>query len=403
MTAVLTMMVRDEADIIAATIEHHLAQGIDHILVTDNDSVDGTREILAEYAAVAPLTVFDDPEHRKQQGAVVTRMARLAHDSLGADWVINGDADEFVVPLDPARTLRDVLDEMPRSLGAFPVPVTNLVGRMARRGSGLRRLVHRDHRTDAQLTAAGLIAHPTQNTIHVGCSDVEVAQGNHFTSIEQVGEVPAELGIEVLHLPWRSIAQLLRKTENMGRGYDASPGLHPSPKHHGMRDWRRMQGGALEHFLALRSPTGSELEGAGFTLDTRLLEMVEALRGDSVLSGRLEESLDDRHDETMPDAKVEELRRVAIAIRDAEEPLYEALTGMRMHGDALEQQRAERAAAHDAALAELASLRVEAERLRIQLKAARAESEARAARLEKVDAHPAVRLARLARRRLGRG
>lgn len=402
MTAVLTMMVRDEADIIAATIEHHLAQGIDHILVTDNASIDGTREILAEYAAAAPVTVFDEAEHRKQQGAVVTRMARLAHDRFGADWVVNGDADEFVVPLDPARTLRDVLEAMPQSLGAFPVPVTNLVGRMARQGSGLRRLVHRDHRTEAQLATAGLIAHPTQNTIHVGSSDVEVAQGNHRTSIEPVGEVPAELAIEVLHLPWRSIAQLRRKTENMGRGYEANPELHPSPKHHGMRDWRRMQGGVLDNFLALRSPTQRELDSGEFPRDTRLLEMLEAMRGDCVLPGRLDEALVDSDDDALPDSLVEEMRTVALAIRDAEEPLYDALTGMRMHGDALEQQRLERAAEHDGALVSLESARADAEQLREQLEAVLGERQALADRLQEIEAHPAMRFARFARRGLSR-
>ena len=106
MTTVLTLMVRDEADIIAAMLEHHLAHGIDRILVTDNGSVDGTREILAEYARVAPVTVFDDPEHRKQQAEVVTRMARLAATEHGAHWVVNGDADEFLRPVDPVGQLQ---------------------------------------------------------------------------------------------------------------------------------------------------------------------------------------------------------------------------------------------------------------------------------------------------------
>jgi glycosyltransferase involved in cell wall biosynthesis len=36
------MLVRNEADIIRANLLHHLASGIDHVLVVDNGSTDGT-------------------------------------------------------------------------------------------------------------------------------------------------------------------------------------------------------------------------------------------------------------------------------------------------------------------------------------------------------------------------
>ena len=50
MKFVVTVMVRDEADIIAAMVEHHLAQGADLIIATDNGSIDGTTEVLQAYA-----------------------------------------------------------------------------------------------------------------------------------------------------------------------------------------------------------------------------------------------------------------------------------------------------------------------------------------------------------------
>ena len=65
----MTLMVRDEVDLVAAMIEHHLAQGVDLIIATDNGSVDGTREVLADYAALGAVELHDDPHHRKQQAA----------------------------------------------------------------------------------------------------------------------------------------------------------------------------------------------------------------------------------------------------------------------------------------------------------------------------------------------
>lgn len=339
MTVVLTMMVRDEADIIAATLEHHLAQGVHRIIVTDNGSVDGTLEILADYAAVAPLTLLHEAEQRKQQGHVVTRMARMGHDEFGADWVINGDADEFLRPLDPSLTLRDVFEGMPREIAAFDVPVVNLVGPMARRGSGIRRLVTRDERSPEQLRAAGVLAHPTPNAIHVGSPDVVVEQGNHATSIVPRGEVPEGLELEVLHLPWRSFAQLSRKTENMGRGYDASPELRPSPNHHGMRDWRRLQAGVLDAFLALRTPMEDERFGAGFSPETRLRDSLEALVESAVLPDRLRASIDDADDDVLTDDALRAMRSETAVLAALEDVLYTQIEAWQLESEALRRDR----------------------------------------------------------------
>ena len=281
MKIVVTMMVRDEADIIAAMVEHHLGQGVDLMIVTDNGSVDGTREILADYAATGRLELHDDPVHEKQQSSVVTAMARRAFTEHGADWVINADADEFWLPVDRALTLKDALERIPTSLQTWPVPVINMTGAAARRGAGVRRLVYRDLRSDETLMAkAGLHAQPTADAIHVGSPDVEVVQGNHFVNLESAGRPAPELELEVLHLPWRSYEQYSRKVEATGLAYEASPDKRPSPRHHGMRDYRRLRAGMLPEFYAFRHPLVTEVGqdlGPDFAYDPSLVDLLSAL------------------------------------------------------------------------------------------------------------------------------
>lgn len=281
MKIVVTVMVRDEADIIAAMVEHHLAQGVDLMIVTDNGSVDGTREILADYAATGRVELHDDPVHEKQQSSVVTAMARRAYTEHGADWVINADADEFWLPVDRSLTLRTALEQIPVDLVTWPVPVVNMTGVAAHRGTGIRRLTYRDLRSDESLMEkAGLHAQPTADAIHVGSPDVEVVQGNHFVNLESTGRPAPELELEVLHLPWRSYEQYSRKVEATGLAYEASPDKRPSPNHHGMRDYRRLRAGNLYEFYAFRHPLVGEQGadvGPDFAHDPILVELLESI------------------------------------------------------------------------------------------------------------------------------
>lgn len=87
-------MVRDEEDIIGYTLQHLLAEGVDHLIVADNLSTDGTRPLLSMLAEKHPITVVDDLEPGYYQDVKMTRLAYQAAD-MGATWVLPFDADEL--------------------------------------------------------------------------------------------------------------------------------------------------------------------------------------------------------------------------------------------------------------------------------------------------------------------
>lgn len=89
------MMVRDEQDVIGQVVDHLLDQGVDHVLVADNGSVDATRAILTDRARrTGRVHVGDDWERAYHQAEKMSHLARFAW-SRGADWVLPCDADEF--------------------------------------------------------------------------------------------------------------------------------------------------------------------------------------------------------------------------------------------------------------------------------------------------------------------
>jgi hypothetical protein len=96
-TLVMTILVKNEADIIEANIKTHNSLGVDAFVIMDNDSTDGTREILSNLKDEFEITIIDESGYY-QQKKFMTKLAFLAKKIYKPNWIINNDADEFWIP-----------------------------------------------------------------------------------------------------------------------------------------------------------------------------------------------------------------------------------------------------------------------------------------------------------------
>src|SRR3954464_12861551 len=96
MRLVAVSVVKNESDIIEPFVRHTLAW-VDHHLVFDHDSTDGTREILGALQREGlPVALFRDDAPGQLQQARSNHLPRLAVQAHGADWVLPLDADEIL-------------------------------------------------------------------------------------------------------------------------------------------------------------------------------------------------------------------------------------------------------------------------------------------------------------------
>lgn len=107
---VMTILCRNEVDIIEENIRTHAHLGIDAFAVMDNGSTDGTREKLQALANEFELHIIDQKKQTYQQAKWMKSLVHYARDALKANWVISNDADEFWIPRQPNRDLKFYLN-----------------------------------------------------------------------------------------------------------------------------------------------------------------------------------------------------------------------------------------------------------------------------------------------------
>ena len=270
MRLVMTLLVRDEQELLAANLDYHLRQGVDFVLVSDHGSTDATPDILADYVNRGLARVLPVEGEAKDQGTWVTRMARLAAAEHEADWVLNNDADEFWWPL--AGTLKDMLGLIPPRYGQLAVPRHNFIAR-AGAGPFWERMVIREARSQ---NLVGRELEP--NAIHRGHPEVVVELGNHWVRAPGLAPAPALPLIEVFHFPIRTWEQFEHKVAREGRGLLALRDRDPEVGRDALTLYELHRRGDLADYFAQS------------ILDEQRIEAGVA-RGELVLDRRLERFL----------------------------------------------------------------------------------------------------------------
>lgn len=214
MSVAAVLMVKDEVDIIESTVRH-LLEHTDFVIVSDNLSTDGTRDILEQLAGESGrMLVVDDDVFAYYQADKTTALAARARE-LGYDWVIPCDADEmwvaddgrrigdwlYAIPPDVPAVAARIFHYMPTAIDPPASEVPNPFARIGWRLSGASSLPKVCVRAVPGLT---------------------IDPGNHGVKIDGVPPALVAGGLRVNHYSWRSTEQYAHKIVNGARVYAAT-------------------------------------------------------------------------------------------------------------------------------------------------------------------------------------
>jgi SAM-dependent methyltransferase len=243
-------MVKNEADIIEASVRHNL-HFLDALVVLENASVDGTRDILMELVREGlPLAVVDDPEAAYAQARKMTDLLATVTRVFRPDWVAPLDADEFIGAEAPGLFREELSEVAAGEVLAMPwktyVPTA---ADDAHEKNPARRIRHR-RAVEAPLWSKVVV--PQREWLR---GPVALESGSHSA---RPAEAPRALPIRMArrvalgHFPIRSVEQILSKTLVHELGYLGDP-----KRVSGISVHRRQR---YEQFLHEGPPTGAHLE-----------------------------------------------------------------------------------------------------------------------------------------------
>ncbi|SFH03900.1 glycosyltransferase family 2 protein [Methylobacterium gossipiicola] len=280
MRLVMTLLIRNEIDIIADWLTYHLAQGVDFIIVTDNGSTDGTLDVVARFVPTGRVCLLIEEDQDYRQYAWVTRMAGLARDLFKADWIINSDADEFWHA--EGGSLKAVLETA--AADVLMVRRRNMIppedGRPFLADGTLAVL-----EPVADRSRSKLIRTVSAKAVCRGPGFVAIGQGNHAATYDRPVSRADEPRLTIYHYPVRSYAQFEAKVIQGGAAYARNTEFDSGVGGHWRRWYATWQAGGLraEYDAIVLSPKerGTALAEGILGYDDAIARLFRA-RGDGV-------------------------------------------------------------------------------------------------------------------------
>lgn len=225
---IMTLLVKNEEDMLEENLLFHKAMGVDSFIITDNNSTDRTPEIIREYQQKGWITeVIEEKATNYEQKEWVNRMIWKAKTIYGADWIINADADELWYS--PSGNLKNEMS----------ITNANVLN------CELRSVYPEEEKPFWQwnktvkavadpgkydLSCYSLFERQNKKVIHRAAGYLQISMGNHKVTMFPKRSIDSD--IRVYHYNIRGKRQFLEKMINGGKQLEQHKGRH------GGRHWR---------------------------------------------------------------------------------------------------------------------------------------------------------------------
>ncbi len=225
---VMTILVRNEEDVLEQNLLFHKAMGVDAFIITDNNSTDGTLEIIRKFQRkgwVKEVILEKGTNH--DQKVWVDRMVWKAKTVYKADWVINADADELWYA--PTGNLKNELSSTHANV--INCEVRNIYPEEGKPLNQWDKVVKAvDDLEKYDLSCYSLFEHLYKKVLHRTTCYIQISNGNH--KVVMLPKYSKNIGIIVYHYPNRGKIHFMRKMINGGKSMEQNPSKHAA------RHWR---------------------------------------------------------------------------------------------------------------------------------------------------------------------
>ncbi len=227
---IMTLLVKNEADMLEAHLRFHKAMGVDAFIVTDNNSTDDTPHIIEKYVQKGWIVAaIEERGDNYAQKRWVDRMVWLAKRKYGATWVINADADELwyapsgCLKTEMQQTTANVLECDMRCV--YPEE-----GKSFETWKHTVSVVPHEALSRFDLSIYSLFARQNKKVMHRTAGYIQISMGNH--KVTMLPRRKANSEVRIYHYNIRGREHFMQKMINGGEQ------LERNPSKHGGRHWR---------------------------------------------------------------------------------------------------------------------------------------------------------------------